>query len=396
MKANHRSYPEILMAEKQLGPYPMEKLKHVDKPTTKITDEIQRTDERDHGFSRAELGKLSPFAQKEYSRFCEKYPLSDAMWEVPPQLEHIADGKVYPNKAPIPQDPEILSRHIKCLGYFLKADIVGICQLPQWSLYSHNMKGEPVVCNHEFAIVIVTDQDYRTMKSSKGNDWISCSQSFLSYNQSAFIACTMAAYLRRLGYSARAHFEGGPEGAYLMAVTPLLLLSGIGEICRAGIVLNPFLGTRFKASVVTTNLPLQPDKPVDFGLQEFCTNCLNCAQECPSQAITKGDKVMYNGYEVWKFDVDRCATYRVTNQNGAACGRCIRVCPWNKPKGWTHDVVRWMARRTPFLDKCLVKMDDVWGYKKQDTSYKWWFDLEEVDGIVQIPKKSKDWVFKSD
>jgi reductive dehalogenase len=387
--ARQLSYPDVLIGKKQLGPYPMEKLKRVNQPTTKITDNIQRIDEREHGFSRAELGKLGSFAAKEYNRFCEKYPISNAMWEIPPQLEHIADGKAYLNKAPLPKEHEVLSRHIKSLGYFLRADIMGICRLPQWSLYSFNMRGQPVVCAHEFAIVIVIDQDYSTMKSSAGNDWISCSQSFVSYNTSAFIACTLAAYIRRLGYPARAHFEGGHEGAYQMAVTPLLLLAGIGEICRAGIVLNPFLGTRFKASVVTTDLPLEPDKPVDFGLQEFCQKCLKCAQECPSKAIPFEDKVMYNGYEVWRFDSDRCATYRVTNQQGAACGRCIKVCPWNKPKGWPHDLIRWMVQHAPFWDKFIIKMDDVWGYGKQDTRYKWWFDLEEVDGVIQIPRKSQ-------
>jgi len=383
----NQSCPKILAGEKQLGPYPMEKLKHVDQPTTKITDNIERTDEKEHGFSRAELGNLGPIAEREYNRFCEKYPISLAMWDIPPLLEHIADGEVDPHQAPIPQDPEVLSRHIKSLGYFLRANIVGVCRLPQWSLYSYNMEGEPVVCDHQFAIVIVIDQDYRTMNSSRGDDWISCSQSFLSYNTSGFIACMMASYIRRLGYPARAHFEGGPEGAYKMVVTPLLLLAGIGEMCRAGIVLNPFLGTRFKASVVTTDLPLEPDKPVDFGLQQFCQKCLKCARECPSQAIPLGDKVIHNGYEAWKLDTDRCTLYRVTNQNGAACGRCIKVCPWNKPQGWIHDMVRWMVRHTSFLDKLLIKMDDVWGYGQQDTGDKWWFDLEDVDEVLQIPRK---------
>jgi reductive dehalogenase len=386
---NRPNYPEILTTKSQLGPYPMEKLKCIDRPTTKITGNIKRIDEREHGFSRADVGKLGAFAKREFARFCEKYPISSAMLDIPPQLEPIADGTVAPNKAPIPQQPEILSRHIKSLGYFLRADIVGICRLPQWALYSYDMEGNPVECDHEFAIAIVIDQDYKTINSSTGDDWISCSQSFLSYNTSAFIACTMAAYIRRLGYPARAHFEGGPQGAYQTVVTPLLLLSGIGEICRAGIVLNPFLGIRFKASVVTTSLPLEPDKPVDFGLQGFCGKCMKCARECPSRAIPFGNKVMYNGYEVWKFDSDRCATYRITNQNGAACGRCIKVCPWNKPDRWTHNTVRWLAQQAPFLAKFLVRMDDIWGYGKQDIRYKWWFDLEDVDGVLRIPGKSK-------
>ncbi|MBW1674969.1 MAG: hypothetical protein JRJ45_15315 [Deltaproteobacteria bacterium] len=44
---------------------------------------------------------------------------------------------------------------------------------------------------------------------------------------------------------------------------------------------------------------------------------------------------------------------------------CIRVCPFNKPKGWFHDVVRWLIKHTPFLDSFIVKMDDLAGYGKQ-------------------------------
>ena len=61
---NQASYSEILAGKRQLGPYPMEMLKRVDKPTTKITDSIKRSDEREHGFGQAYLGKLGPLPQK--------------------------------------------------------------------------------------------------------------------------------------------------------------------------------------------------------------------------------------------------------------------------------------------------------------------------------------------
>jgi reductive dehalogenase len=297
----------------------------------------------------------------------------------------MVDGEVAPTKAPIPEDPLVLSPHIKSLGYFLRADIIGICRLPQWAVYSHDGNGKPVECNHEFAIVIVVDQGYRTMNGSTGADWISNSQSQQAYSSSAFIACTIADYIRKLGYKARAQCSI----SYQVLITPLLLLAGIGEMSRAGVVLNPFLGTRFKAAAVTTDLPLVPDKPVDFGLKEFCKKCMKCAVECPSSAISMDDTVIHNGYENWRFDVERCSKFRVTNQNGAACGRCIKVCPWNKPEGWTHDLVRWMIERNPFLDKLFVKMDDVWGYGKQDKRDKWWFDLEYVENVLRSPKKSQ-------
>jgi hypothetical protein len=38
-----------------------------------------------------------------------------------------------------------------------------------------------------------------------------------------------------------------------------------------------------------------------------------------------GEKVLYNGYEIWKPDVGKCVRYHVNNPGGSACGRC-RSC----------------------------------------------------------------------
>jgi ferredoxin len=381
--AQKRYQKKIAGRRGQLGPYPMERLKRVDRPTTLITDDIPRFDEREHGFARALRGDFGPSPAREMGRFVQKYPLGDAFASMVGHMIPMVDGEVARLKAPISEDPKALSRHIKQLGYFLRADIVGICRLPRYAVYHHDLAGNPVELNHKFAILLVIDQDYETMLGSTGDDWISNSQSFIGYSTSAFIACIMANYIRKLGYPARAHHVFN----YQVLVVPLLLLAGIGEMCRAGIVLNPFLGTRFKAAVVTTDLPLEPDSPVDFGLQEFCRQCLKCADECRAKAIPAGDKVLLNGYENWRFDADRCSKYRVGNQGGSSCGRCIKVCPWNKPEGWTHDLVRWMVKQAPFLDGLLVRMDKVWGYGRRDMRYKWWLDLEEVDGVVKVPDK---------
>ena len=370
-------------SQRQLGPYPMELLRQVEQPTTHITDDVQRFDEREQGFNRAARGDFGPLASRERTRFTIKYPLGAALVDMTTYLAPVVAGEVGRTQAPLPEEPEILSRHIKRLGYFLGADVVGICRLPQYAVYSHDRDGNPIDLKHQYAIVILTDQDFKTNNGSTGFDWISDSQSFRSYSNTALMSCIMANYIRRLGYPARAHHARD----YQVVVPPLLLLAGTGEMSRPGLVLNPFLGLRFKASVVTTDLPLLPDKPVDFGLQKFCQTCMKCAIKCPVGAISKGDKVIYNGYETWKFDVERCTKFRTTNPNGAGCGRCIRVCPWNKPKGWTHDRVRWMVLNTPWMGKLLIKMDDFMGYSKQKTMDKWWFDLEEVDGIIREPTR---------
>lgn len=111
---------------------------------------------------------------------------------------------------------------------------------------------------------------------------------------------------------------------------------------------------------------------------------MKCARECPAKAISTADgPVMYNGYEIWKPDVDACTKFRVLNRNGAGCGRCIKVCPWNKSDTWYHSAARWSAQRSSFARELLIWLDDLLGYGKQVENDKWWFDLEEVDGIIE-------------
>lgn len=371
----------FLMKEKDIHPYPIHRLKRVEKPTINITNEVKRFDEREHGFNRALRGDFGPRVQMERMRMAEKYPLSASLSHLTEKLQHEVDGEIAPEKAPLPEDPFLMSLHIKRLAYFLRADLVGIAEIPPYAVYSHKKDGNPVELDHKYAIVMLIDQDYDTFNGSDGKDWISTSQSFLSYSASALLACAVAGYIRRLGYPARAHHARD----YQVVVPPLLLWAGLGEWSRMGIVLNPFLGHRFKASVVTTNLLLQADKPVDFGLQTFCQNCKKCSRECPSASISQGDKVFYNGYETWKADTDLCTRYRLTNPSGSGCGRCIKVCPWNKKDTWYHRASIEGAKRSILFQKFLIWIDDVLGYGKPVPRDKWWFDLESMGGSWKVP-----------
>jgi reductive dehalogenase len=378
MSNSRTNYPKILMGNLQLGPYPMEKLKKVEKPTTIITDNVNRFDARQTGFARALRGELGEISRAKSSPRGTAVAISSAMTSAmniigKPNGQKNSIPKISPavNFSPnVPDNPEVLSRHIKSFAYFLGADIVGICKLPQWAIYSHDSRGNPIELHHRYAICIVVDQGRETMDASTGNDWISNSQSFRGYTMCGFIGSIVEEYIRKLGYSTRLHYALD----YQVVVPPLLLLSGIGEVSRAGIILNPFLGLRFKASVVTTDLSLEPDKPVDFGLQDFCNKCKKCAIECPSKSIPIGDKVIKNGYENWDINAITCTKYRLGNPNGLMCGRCIKVCPWNKPSGWTHDLVRWMVEHTPFLNGPIIKMDKILGYDTSKKEKQWWFD----------------------
>jgi len=369
---------------KRLDPYPVEILKRVDRPTSLVKDEeVPRLDERESGFNRALRGDFGPYLSKERHRFVSKHPLSGALVQMQYTLSQIIDGIVAANKAPLPDDPELMSRHVKETVYFLRADLVGICELPPYAVYSHSMEtGEPIELNHKYAIAIVIDQDWKTADATVGNDWISNSMSFLAYSTSGFIACILADYIRRLGYPARAHHARN----YQVVVPPILLSAGIGEMCRIGdIVLNPFLGPRFKAAVVTTDLPLAIDKPIDFGLQDFCSKCGQCARYCPGGAISFDEKVIFNGYEKWFNDVEKCTGQRVGNKEGSGCGVCVAVCPWNKPYTPFHRFVGWTMRNIPFARRFAAWGDEFMGYTKPKLEHKWWFDLEDVDGVLRIP-----------
>jgi len=168
---------------------------------------------------------------------------------------------------------------------------------------------------------------------------------------------------------------------YEVVVPPILIWAGLGEMCRIGdIVLHPFLGPRFKAAVVTTDLPLAADRPMDFGLQDFCAKCGKCARECPAGAISRGGKVNHNGYERWPVDIQKCTAMRVGNQHGSGCGTCIKVCPWNKPFTPFHRAVNWAIRNFSAVRRPAIWLDDVFGYGKPKPALKWWPDIEERDG----------------
>jgi reductive dehalogenase len=274
--------------------------------------------------------------------------------------------------------PEENAANIKAACYFLGIDAVGLSRCPDWTWYSHDAAGEPIDPPHDQAISMIVDQGFETMEGASGDDWISVAQSMRAYLRFSLLGGVLAAHLRRLGYKAKAHTV--MDGEVLQP--PLLLLSGLGEVSRIGeVILNPFLGPRLKSGVVTTDMPLAHDRPIDFGLQRFCEACNKCARECPSGAITAGPKLMFNGYEIWKSDSQKCATYRITTSGGSMCGRCMKTCPWNLEGLFAEKPFRWAAMKIPAAAPVLARLDDALGRGGLKPLKKWWWDIElQEDG----------------
>ncbi|MDX1781452.1 MAG: reductive dehalogenase, partial [Thalassovita sp.] len=365
------------------GPHPFERLKRVETPTTHIDEaNVARVPKRTDMFARAQFGdmgkKLQDGAKGGY--YARKSAPSFAQRRALGAFVVIQNGDPDP-RGLRPSNAQENAANIKAASYFLGVDAVGLSRCPDWAWYSHDAAGDPIDPPHDQAISMIIDQGYETMEGASGDDWISVAQSMRAYLRFSLLGGVIAKHIRNLGYSAKAHTV--MDGEVLQP--PLLLLSGLGEVSRIGeVILNPYLGPRLKSGVVTTDMPMAHDKPIDFGLQAFCESCNKCARECPSGAITAGPKLMFNGYEIWKSDSQKCATYRITTEGGAMCGRCMKTCPWNLEGLFAEAPFRWAASNIPALARPLAKLDDAVGNGGLNDTKKWWWDLElQPDGAYR-------------
>ncbi len=289
---------------------------------------------------------------------------------------------VYPNVPPglkisVDNEKEVTSL-IKKTASFYGASLVGICKLDRRWLYSSayflDPKGGKVAENNlpeelTNAIVMAVEMDYGSIMHSPS--CIASGAVGLGYSKMAFTSGLLAEYIRGLGYQAIAC------GNDTACSVPLAIDAGLGEIARNGILITPEFGPRVRLAKVLTDLPLILDRPIEFGVWDFCRICEKCAKHCPSQAIVYGepsDKINNisnrEGVLTWHIDAEKCLSFWATNGND--CGNCIRTCPFNKPDGRLHDFVRWGIRTTPGLNRLFLWGDDIMGYGKERKADSFW------------------------
>ncbi len=362
--------------EFRMGAFPFEKLNRQEKPTTFIDDErVPRFPKRADFFARVLCGDMGKSVQDQArnAHYVMKSPIGACARRALGALLLLQFG---PARGPVHEstgDPARNADNLKAASYYLTTDAVGLCKIPQWAYYSHDAGGNEMPAYHLNAVNMLLDQGHETMEGCSGDDWISVAQSMRAYLRFSMLGGVIGEQVRRLGYSARVHTV--IDGDLLQP--PLLLLSGLGEVSRIGeVILNPYLGPRLKSGTVSTDMPMAYDKPINFGLQNFCSNCNKCARECPSGAISAGPKLMYNGYEIWKSDAEKCARYRITNSGGGMCGRCMKTCPWNLEGLFAESGFRWLAMNMPSRARWLAELDDKLGRGSINPLKKWWWDIE--------------------
>jgi reductive dehalogenase len=289
------------------------------------------------GFTYHSANLPSPEAPPEESDFSMMRPGPEGLHRVPL-------GERVPFKS-----PGLASEFIKEIAHRYGATLVGITKTNPDFLYSEGWAGCPedydfskMPGHWEFSIVIGVPMEWDVILASP-----QASTSYDGYDRVSTAAIRLEGALKSLGYPARSHT---PMTSYDLIVPPLAVEAGLGEVSRPGYCITPEVGSNCRMAVVTTNLPMATDRPIQFGVAEFCNKCKLCAESCPSGAISMADSssgMVIRGYEHWYINNGACYNFWRESMGPLGCRLCVAVCPYSRKDNWVHDVARTVDPRDP-------------------------------------------------
>lgn len=386
----------------------------VDKPTYEVVGPAERVDARDYIFSRIALDEGTEWYEEYYRRhpelkkdddrsrnkarkigseLLEKRPVTEQMaistfsraWIFgrPDYYKHSARLKTMPtgmmlNPQKAVPDPKQMTRKIKALALFMGAGRVRIAKMNERWIYSHAAApayglSYDETTNYPYVICMAFPQSNYYIKTHTG-----CGVNLevgWKYSFASFVSFAIADYIKRIGYFARP----SPTTNTPYMVPPLFIDCGIGEDGRCGYTVTKEFGNNWRPGGIVTDLPLIPDKSVDFGLQDFCDKCGICADACPSGAIPHGGRELIRGYRKWHINSEKCYTYWASV--GRTCGICQAVCPWNHANNPWHKGIREIAQRFPGLREFIIKGEEIFYSQKPEADPEWL--KEKVDFIYE-------------
>jgi ferredoxin len=370
----------------------------IGRPKRKNDTPTERVDERDIMFARYRLRDGAPEYDAYYAMRPENkkiddrirskpgllslnakyaHPLhfraADASFSIPAVLREHVDGPVAEEQVALTADQ--ITDYVKGLTIYYGAKTVGITELKPYHIYTHIGRGSgeygaPVELDHQFAVAFTVEMAHDIMgKSPYAPEAMEAAR---QYTEAAVAAVQLANFIRSLGYEARAHIDGNYR-----VIAPLVARdAGLGEIGRIGLLISQEMGPRLRLGVVTTNLPLNPDKrKPDDAVLDFCRICNKCADNCPSRAISFENRQAEGGAWRWKIDHIRCFSY--WNVIGTDCGRCMAVCPLAHAEGMAADFMRIAIHLSPFARRAALWLDDLfYGRKPKERPGPGWLKVD--------------------
>ena len=235
----------------------------------------------------------------------------------------------YRERHPV-QDKALMTGQLKRAARFFGADLVGVAELNELWLFANKRSDlTPIEFPEEvrYAVVMAVAMDELGIATSPQGP--AAAATGLAYSRMAFIASSLAEFVRNLGYTA---IPDGNDGSLSI---PLAIDAGLGQLGRHGLLITPEYGPRVRLCKVFTDLPLETDSPVDFGVTDFCRGCTLCAEACEADAIPRDREPSWEpacrssspGALKWYVDGEKC--YEYWCDNGIDCSTCVSVCPFN-------------------------------------------------------------------
>ena len=257
------------------------------------------------------------------------------------------------------KSPAHAARLIKKAAHHFGATMVGITTIePDWC-YNYGLRGSEnrgsydIPEHWKYVIAFGVPHQWEQVNSNPNSG-----TSFDAYARSTIIARRLETFIKLLGYPARRH---SPMDGYDLIAVPYLVKAGLGEQGRHGIVITPETGSNFRAAFVTTNLQMEIDQPIEFGVKEFCEHCQICAELCPSGSIptaVTNEGMNTRGYRHWEINQTSCYNFWMQSMGGMGCRLCLIACPYSRKSNWVHSLARKGVTNDPtgLLDKGLTKM----------------------------------------
>ncbi|MCW4039259.1 MAG: reductive dehalogenase [Candidatus Bathyarchaeota archaeon] len=219
-------------------------------------------------------------------------------------------------------NPAEMSSILKQAAHRVGAAMIGICKLDKKWLYA----GVQIPDDIRYAVVLAVEMDAGGIAASPAVP--AAIATGIGYSKMAFMLAILGEFIRNLGYRA---LQCGNDTALSI---PLAIEAGLGELGRNGLLITPHLGSRVRLCKILTNLPLALDRPISFGVTEFCTACKLCAQHCETDAISMNDAPSFTttcksnnpGAHKWYVNAEKCYLY--WHENSIDCSTCIKVCPY--------------------------------------------------------------------
>lgn len=269
------------------------------------------------------------------------------------QLRPLCEGDVNPEKTVLSKEQGTFL--LKEMARHYGAVKVGTIKLEKEFIYSHRGRhkatyGHPITLDHTHAIVFAVEMDKDLInRAPQVGTIVETSKAYL---EAAIIGMQLSYYLRHMGYEARNHMDGN----YLVHCVSMAYQAGLGEIGRNGLLTTPEFGSRVRLGVITTNLELEENVPIDFGLKAMCVQCRKCIRTCPGQSISKEDDP-----DLWTINQESC--YDRWRSLGTDCGICICVCPLSQKGIVTQGEYRLDAQK---IDQILNEYTQEHGIRPYD------------------------------